>query len=497
MLTATAALPRNATATDAAIIAALSAGQTQREIARTLHAGRDRIRALRDQMDSCPVEQADLFQGEADAITVAFLEGMLTGEEVPVATAPVPDAQAQLDEIVLKAEKPRIRVKAASTRQLHAATALTRPAREIEIQIPAGAAPTDMVDVRIADLERQLAALRSLVASEPVPAQTETPKPRITVPASPLQQDVRPPRRQYRPLGEDGPYVGEIFGVHGKQAPLILEGPSSRLIRVLYIPDTHWHPALLALTLRICRLIGYQVGAGDYDYVVHGGDGSDWSSCSLHSGEDTYEASIKPTIAQDIECHGMNLGVLTTSIRDNGFNGRLVWTKGNHCEWPERYESKFKSWRGLATGRRDAQLDENGWLHRRYGETVYIGGTGVVHALLNKMGRPGGGENASKNLAKKLVHDLVWFHTHAYEMGMDLKHCLEHPVRVINAGACMPIGFVGDYAHRSLGTAVTSGLLEAQIQHGRIVTHRRIDMSELEARFGSKVDRTFSGYGAR
>lgn len=287
-------------------------------------------------------------------------------------------------------------------------------------------------------------------------------------------------------LGNEEDYGTEIFGVSGKRAKVVLEAPSSRHIRVLAIGDSHFHPGLPE-TRRLMGLVGHHAAATRPEHVVHIGDGSDWNSVCRHTRNDTYRAREKPSIAQDIRCFADNWRALNLPMDAAGVTASRHYTMGNHDQWLWTYEDDHPEVQGLATSHFMDILKGSGWTSSSYGEFAFCGGVGFVHVPLNLMGKPVGGQTPENTIGTQATHDVVFGHTHRFNACRRVKVGFSNQVNVVNTGGCMPEGYVGDYAHNTQGSAMTSGVLELDIFDGRIQSHKLVTTREMERKYGHLV----------
>ncbi len=348
--------------------------------------------------------------------------------------------------------------------------AQTKAAVAVVVAAPVAAA---RVNVRIKEMK---------VPAQPV----ESPAPLLR--AVEARREERRASREERPspLGESGPYMGEIFGVHGTRAPRVGAPVSRRHIRVLAIGDSHFHPGL-PQTMRCMALIGHHAAATRPEHIVHIGDGSDWNSVCRHTRNDTYKARVKPSIRQDLENFRENWDMLNAPMDAAGVTSSRHYTMGNHDAWLESFEDSTPELRGMATGERDSILARAGWTNTAYGEFYFLGGVGFVHVPLNLMGKPAGGATPENSIATQATHDIVFGHTHRYNACRRVKMGFANQVTVVNTGGAMPEFYVGDYAQNTQGSAMTSGVLDIDIFDGRIQGNRLVTMRELETRYGHLV----------
>lgn len=290
----------------------------------------------------------------------------------------------------------------------------------------------------------------------------------------------------HSPLGDAGPYMGEIFGTHGTRAPRVGAPVSRQHIRVLAIGDTHFHPGL-PQTLRCMALIGHHAAATRPEHIVHIGDGSDWNSVCRHTKNDTYKARQKPSIRQDLDNFSENWDALNAPMDAAGVTSSRHYTMGNHDAWLETFEDLTPEVKGMATGERDRTLARAGWSWTAYGEFYFLGGVGFVHVPLNLMGKPAGGATPENSIATQATHDIVFGHTHRFNACRRVKMGYANQVTVVNTGGAMPEFYVGDYAQNTQGAAMTSGVLDIDIFDGRIQSQRLVTMRELEKRYGHLV----------
>ncbi|PHK92933.1 hypothetical protein CR162_21285 [Pseudoroseomonas rhizosphaerae] len=338
------------------------------------------------------------------------------------------------------------------------------------------------------------------VSLEPVAAPVAE-KPRFRVPAGSVKSlqkpnvisrmDQAPAQQQvekFSPLGDSGPYLGEMFGTSIRRSPIIDAPVSSSPIQVTTIGDTHFHPGLDHLTTRLMLLAGIHVAETRTPYLRHIGDTSDFASLCRHTRNDTWKARQKPSIRQDLDSLRLNWDALNLPLELYNHKPQKRVTLGNHCAWAETFEDANPELKGLITGERDSIFRAHGWEVSAYGEFAFLGGVAFTHVPLNIMGKPAGGQTPEVTISNQVTHDLVFGHTHRRNSVLRPKMGYNNRVNVVNVGSAMPEFYVGEYAQLTQGSAVTYGISQMTIFDGRIQSERHIPWREMEMMYGKTAD---------
>jgi len=308
--------------------------------------------------------------------------------------------------------------------------------------------------------------------------------------AAVLRPAPEPPRRVYaQPAGPGTAQAGSMFGTQAKAEPKVVEEASDEVVRDLVLGDSHFHPAIVPQATRMMTLCGLHAVAIGPRNLVHIGDAGDWASVCRHVRNDTYRARFKPRIDEDFEAFRTCWAALNRPMDEAGVTASRHFTQGNHEAWLVQHEEAVPECYGQYTGELDGIMALSGWHSYPFGEYVFIGGVAYTHVPLNLMGRPAGGQTAENTVALQSVYDTVIGHTHRFAMGRRVKFGPAQAVTVLNAGSTMPFGYVGDYAQRSQGSHVDSGVLEVVRKRGRIIGWAFRSAEELEALYGPQADK--------
>lgn len=320
------------------------------------------------------------------------------------------------------------------------------------------------------------------------PAPQPTPeKPRVRVKAGTVRLEGLLPAQ---PTGPMGPIVRPMWGTRNARGPNIVLPVSDELVSTCFVGDLHAHPSMEDECARVLRLVGEHIRATKPRVVVLGGDFSDWSSVCHHERNQTWRGRSKPTVREDIECVRRLVAVLKPYLSDVE---HCVFTWGNHEDWLCAFENEHPETHGDFTSEVSSIFEKAGFVQYRYGEYAHIAGVAYTHVPKNKMDRPVGGQTAENTVAMQSTHDVVFCHSHVTAMGKRAKFGYRSAITVLNGGSAMPLDYVGEYAQRTTGSYVDSGVLDIDAADGRIVGHAFRDMRRLEALHGDAVDATIEG----
>lgn len=247
--------------------------------------------------------------------------------------------------------------------------------------------------------------------------------------------------------------------------------------KVFFFTDTHDSPFQDKTHL---YHIAKHIKDSKPDYIVHGGDFWDCASLCHHVPNESYKGRSKPTLKNDLDSLHEAAQILTEESGRTDFQ----YTIGNHENWLWQYQDKNPEVFGFAQEAFDTIFQSLGWTVHPYGRYVEIGGVNFIHAPMNLMGKPRGGENVAKMATTKAVRDVVFGHTHRFSHHQEAKDGNDEWIIAINGGCTMPDGYRPQYADKSpLGWyygGVEFSIADGHIQHDV----KQISLKELKERYG-------------
>jgi hypothetical protein len=133
-------------------------------------------------------------------------------------------------------------------------------------------------------------------------------------------------------------------------------------------------------------------------------------------------------------------------------------------------------------------FDKYGWATSPYGQLYTLHGVGFVHAPLNRLGKPFGGQTAHRQIGLSATHDIVYGHDH---LGGDTpiqKLGERGSITVVNLGCALPHGHIEPYVGHGM-SGWWYGIVELTIYDGRIQDINRISMLTLEREYSTRKER--------
>lgn len=251
------------------------------------------------------------------------------------------------------------------------------------------------------------------------------------------------------------------------------EGPS---YRILAIGDVHDKPGRDKDRLKWIARLACDIRP---DRIVAIGDWLSLDSLSAHPRPGSGRDHNRPAFHEDLESGEESLAV----FNDHAPVGvpRDI-TLGNHEHRAWRSADAQPKQCGDLPDRVNQVFSRYGWRSHDYGKWLYIGGVGFIHVPLNQMGREYGGKHSENTIGNDATHSVVWGHDHRHRFKTLPKIGPNNSISLLNTGTAMPWGVIEDY---NVGTTGWSyGVVDMRIQGGLIVSHRFIDMIELQERYG-------------
>lgn len=254
--------------------------------------------------------------------------------------------------------------------------------------------------------------------------------------------------------------------------------PEGETIRVCAIGDTHDSPTLPKDRF---KWFGRHIAKTRPDKVVQIGDFGDFHSCSSHEPIGSLSAALKPSYRRDLESLEEALGLIHKEISGSGIPLHVV--EGNHEDRVYRFQDLHPEADGMFVSALHDVFARYDWRTKPYGEFLFIGGVGFVHAPKTIMGRAYGGKNSEQQIGNDALFSIVWGHTHRSVFKQVPKIGPSQHIEVLNLGSAMPQGYIASYA----GTATTGwtyGIYDLELRGGHIVGHRFIGMDSLREMYG-------------
>lgn len=248
--------------------------------------------------------------------------------------------------------------------------------------------------------------------------------------------------------------------------------------RLIAIGDHHDKPGRDKTRARwISRLIADRAP----DRIVSIGDWASLDSLSTHEQPGTAADAERPSFVEELDSLDESLAELHTAFdvgqipidQVHGNHEHRAWLSANRqpkqCgDLPLRLEEVFARYRCRT---------------HPFGEFLDVEGVDFVHAPLNVMGKPMGGEHVERTVANKALRSLVMGHTHKRNVHNAVKVGQNRRITTINLGTSMPYGTVEKYTGLSM-SGWSYGVFELRILHGEILSEKFHDMLELEERYG-------------
>lgn len=254
--------------------------------------------------------------------------------------------------------------------------------------------------------------------------------------------------------------------------------PEGETIRVCAIGDVHDSPTQ---DKQRFKWFGRHIAKTKPDKVVQIGDFGDFHSCSSHEPIGSLSAAMKPSYKRDLESLEEALGLIHKEISGSGIHLHVV--EGNHEDRVYRFQDLHPEADGMFVDALQDVFARYDWRAKPYGEFLFIGGVGFVHAPKTIMGRAYSGKNSEQQIGNDALFSIVWGHTHRAVFKQVPKIGPSQHIEVLNLGSAMPTGYVAPYA----GTATTGwsyGIFDLELRGGHIVGHNFISMDSLRSMYG-------------
>jgi len=248
--------------------------------------------------------------------------------------------------------------------------------------------------------------------------------------------------------------------------------------KVIAIGDTHDQPGMSKDRF---KWIARHCVATMPHRIVQIGDFASWDSVSTHDAPGSVNHSQRPSFKADLESCEEAMCMFYKEIKDLDIPMEL--TAGNHEERIQRFENKNAETVGTLYMQFEDLCARYRWRLHTYGQWLFIDGVGFTHVPKNIMGKPYGGQNSENQIANHATHSIVFGHTHRATFRKTPKIGINNSIEVLNLGSAMPDGYVAKYA----GTATSGwsyGIYELSIKSGHIVSHRFLDMRQLQEKYG-------------
>lgn len=254
--------------------------------------------------------------------------------------------------------------------------------------------------------------------------------------------------------------------------------PEGETIRVCAIGDVHDSATMPKDRF---KWFGRHIAKTRPDKVVQIGDLGDFHSCSSHEPIGSLTAALKPSFKRDLESLEEALGLIHNEIAGSGIQLHVV--EGNHEDRVYRFQNLHPEADGMFVSALQDVFARYDWRAKPYGEFLFIGGVGFVHAPKTIMGRAYGGKNSEQQIGNDALFSIVFGHTHRAVFKQIPKIGPQQHIEVLNLGSAMPTGYVAPYA----GTATTGwsyGVFDLELRAGHIVGHNFISMDSLRSMYG-------------
>jgi predicted phosphodiesterase len=248
--------------------------------------------------------------------------------------------------------------------------------------------------------------------------------------------------------------------------------------KIIAIGDTHDQPGMSKdrfkwIAKHCAKVIPHR--------IIQIGDFASWDSVSTHDAPGSITHAQRPSFRSDLESCEEAMALFFKEIKDLDIPMEL--TAGNHEDRVQRFENKNAETVGTLYMQFEDLCARYRWRLHPYGQWLFIDGVGFTHVPKNIMGKPYGGQNSENQIANHATHSVVFGHTHRSSFRKAPKIGINNSIEVLNLGSAMPDGYVAKYA----GTATSGwsyGIYELTIKSGHIISHRFIDMAQLQEQYG-------------
>ena len=259
--------------------------------------------------------------------------------------------------------------------------------------------------------------------------------------------------------------------------PKYVGGRTDGVTKIIAIGDTHDQPGMAKDRF---KWIGRHCVATMPNRIVQIGDFCSWDSVSTHDMPGSVGHAMRPSFKSDLESCEEAMCLLYKEIKDLDIPMEL--TAGNHEDRICRFENKNPETVSTLYTQFEELCARYRWRLHPYGQWLFIDGVGFTHVPKNIMGKPYGGQNSENQIANHATHSIVFGHTHRSSFRKAPKIGINNSIEVLNLGSAMPDGYVAKYA----GTATSGwsyGIYELAIKSGHIVSHRFINMAQLQEQY--------------
>lgn len=198
--------------------------------------------------------------------------------------------------------------------------------------------------------------------------------------------------------------------------------------KLLVIADTQCKPNE---SLEYMRWIGRYIYDKKPDVVVHIGDHYDFPSLSSYDkGKKSFEGR---RLKADIEAGNKGMELLLNEFKRDGYNPRMVFCLGNHCDRFDRLKNDMPELDGFV-GTDMLPLGDMGWEVHPFLRPVEIEGIFFVHYLANPFtGKPYAG--TALNQLKTVGRSFVVGHKQCLDIAIRPTIDGKHQIGIVNGAA--------------------------------------------------------------
>jgi hypothetical protein len=254
--------------------------------------------------------------------------------------------------------------------------------------------------------------------------------------------------------------------------------PEGAVTKVLAIGDCHASPDTPCKER--FKWMGRLAADLGVDYAVQIGDFATLDSLNSHIPNESLLGKTKNRFSVDLEDLRESMALF-----DEGLGSHKVKKKcplGNHERRAWIYEDHHPEVAGILTGELTSTFEQFGWEWAEYGEWVFVGAVGFIHAPINKLGKTMSSESRL-NILSKMVFDVVRGHDHLEYTQSQAKFGPIGNVTLAGLGCALPHGHIEPYAAHCLN-GWSWGVKELLIRNGRIESAKWYSMLELSDRYG-------------
>lgn len=245
----------------------------------------------------------------------------------------------------------------------------------------------------------------------------------------------------------------------------------------LVIGDAHTDPGQ---NLRRFRWLNHLIKQrSDIKRLIIIGDFLSFSSLS-HWDKDKRKKMELKRYEKDIFAANQALDILLDGIDPSI---ELIYVKGNHEEWLDRYLDIHPTFHGHVGLEKDLKLYERGFTVIDYKDDWKYKGVSFTHVPIMESGKPVGGESATTKALAVYSNSVVFGHTHRFDVACIHRKNSPSLQQAINVGCFFE--HVDDYAQGSMTNYWRGVLLLNHYDYNRVDIEEQWSMGRLKRFYDS------------